>query len=143
MRYIVEYFLNIINQESKGQPGHQEKKISAAARNSLARHSWPGNVRELYNTLFRAAIWSKGATIDENDIKDSLFASPVQGHADILDQPIGGGFDIQNIISKVIGRYLDKALKQSGGNKSKAAKLLGLPNYQTFTNWMGKYGRND
>ena len=78
--------------------------------------------------------------IDDKDIKDSLFPSPAKKYADILDQPIGSGFDIQNIISKVIGHYLDKATKQSGGNKSQAAKLLGLPNYQTFTNWIDKYG---
>jgi DNA-binding protein Fis len=31
-------------------------------------------------------------------------------------------------------------MKQAGGNKTKAAKLLGLPNYQTLDNWLKKYG---
>ena len=36
--------------------------------------------------------------------------------------------------------YLERALEEAEGNKTKAAELVGLPSYQTFTNWMGKYG---
>ena len=36
--------------------------------------------------------------------------------------------------------YLGRALDESGGNKTKAAELTGLPSYQTFANWMTKYG---
>jgi DNA-binding protein Fis len=31
-------------------------------------------------------------------------------------------------------------MKECGGNKSRAAKLLGLPNYQTLTNWLKRHG---
>jgi DNA-binding protein Fis len=31
-------------------------------------------------------------------------------------------------------------LQEAGGNKTRAAELIGLPSYQTFTNWMTKYG---
>ena len=106
------------------------------------KHSWPGNVRELYNTLLRAVIWSKGSTIDENDIKDSLLPVLQDEKSDILNQSIGNGFDIQVVIKKVIAHYLEKALNKSDGNKSKAANLLGLPNYQTISNWIIKYGMN-
>ena len=37
-------------------------------------------------------------------------------------------------------RELLKALKESGGNKSRVTELSGLPNYQTFSNWCKKYG---
>ena len=39
--------------------------------------------------------------------------------------------------------YLRRALDAAHGNKSQAAKLLGLPSYQTLTNWLEKYGLND
>ena len=139
---IISHFLKIINQESKDQPGHQEKKLSISGKNALTKHPWPGNVRELYNTILRAVIWSKGSTIDENDIKDSLLPVLQDENSDTLNQSIGNGFDIQVVITKVIAHYLEKALNKSGGNKSKAANLLGLPNYQTFSNWIKKYGAN-
>ncbi len=36
--------------------------------------------------------------------------------------------------------YLSRALEASNGNKVEAAKLVGLPSYQTFTNWLARYG---
>ena len=42
---------------------------------------------------------------------------------------------------KVASHYLEQAMKASGGNKTRAAELVGLPNYQTFSNWLSKYGR--
>ena len=46
---------------------------------------------------------------------------------------------IKEEIAELARMRITQALKKSGGNKSKAAKLLGLPNYQTLTNWMIKY----
>jgi transcriptional regulator with PAS, ATPase and Fis domain len=40
----------------------------------------------------------------------------------------------------VARHYLGRALDEAHGNKTKAAKLVGLPSYQTFTNWMNRYG---
>jgi DNA-binding NtrC family response regulator len=50
------------------------------------------------------------------------------------------GFILQQAINEVAQHYLRKALEQAHGNKSEAAKLVGLPSYQTFTNWLKKYG---
>ena len=51
---------------------------------------------------------------------------------------------IQNEISELVQRRINSALDLSNGNKSKAAKLLGLPSYQTLTNWMARHGvKND
>ena len=47
---------------------------------------------------------------------------------------------IQNEISELVQRRINGALDLSNGNKSKAAELLGLPSYQTLTNWMAKHG---
>ena len=58
----------------------------------------------------------------------------------ILDRPIEDGFDLPEIMGDVARHYIDRALEESGGNKTKAAKLLGLNSYQTLTNWIEKYG---
>ena len=47
---------------------------------------------------------------------------------------------IQEIISELAAGYIRKALVISGQNKTRAAQLLGLKNYQTLSNWMEKYG---
>jgi transcriptional regulator with PAS, ATPase and Fis domain len=139
--YLVDYFLNRINKESVGEPGYRHKKISASAKNILLQHAWPGNVRELQNTLTRAAVWSLNDNIDDEDIHDSLLQSP-QKDQDIsrfFEQPIGQGVDLNLIIKKVAVHYLEKGLSECHGNKTKAAKLLGLSSYQTLTNWLKKY----
>ncbi|WP_269145850.1 helix-turn-helix domain-containing protein [Nitratidesulfovibrio oxamicus] len=42
-------------------------------------------------------------------------------------------------MADVARHYLDRAMEQSRGNKTEAAKLLGLGSYQTLTNWLLKY----
>ena len=54
--------------------------------------------------------------------------------------PFNLGADLRDAIAKTSIDYIQKALKQTGGNKSKAARLLGFNSYQTLTNWMKKYG---
>ena len=47
--------------------------------------------------------------------------------------------DIKAAMEKTAQEYLVKALTRSGGNMTKAAKMLGLANYQTAINWCIKY----
>ena len=109
------------------------------------QHPWPGNVRELQNTLRRAVIWSDGETIPAADMREALLtlAAPQSDRDRILDQPIGQGFDLPSLIAKVARHYLRRALDEARGNKTQAAKLVGLPSYQTLTNWMSRYGVAD
>ncbi|MFH0782294.1 MAG: sigma-54 dependent transcriptional regulator [Pseudomonadota bacterium] len=116
------------------------KKISVGARNLMLYHTWPGNVRELLNTLRRATIWTTGDTIQTDDIREALFPVDSQPPEHVLNRIIGEGFNIQDLISQVARHYLSRVMAETGGNKSKSAKKLGLPNYQTLTNWLVKYG---
>jgi DNA-binding NtrC family response regulator len=115
----------------------KDKEISVEARNVILKQSWQGNVRELYSTLLRAALWSKGATITASDIERALFRMP-EREVGILGRDISQGIDINKIISEVSAHYIERALTESGGSKSKAAGLLGFKNYQTLNNWMKK-----
>jgi len=139
---LIKHFLDQINKKAVNQPGFKPQKLSPAARNYMLKHDWPGNIRELYNTLLRATIWPSSTTIGEQDIQEALIKYPNKAngvYGNILEKPLREGFKIQSVIEEVVRSYLEKALKESGGNKSKAAKLLGLPNYQTLTNWLKKY----
>ena len=136
---LIDRFLASINDENRKEPGYKSKELSASARNLLLRHPWPGNVRELQNTLLRAAIWSDGAIINERDIRHSLLPGSASAPTEILNQPLGEGMRLPKIIEAVARHYLERALQEAHGNKSRAAALVGLSSYQTFSNWMHKY----
>lgn len=139
---LVDHLLDRFNAESAADPAWEEKRLSPSARNLLQRHTWPGNIRELANTLTRAAVWSTGPNITEQDISEALLElpKPADSMDSILNRPIESGVDLPALLEEVTKHYLSRALKTTAGNKSRAADILGLSNYQTLTNWMQKYG---
>jgi DNA-binding NtrC family response regulator len=137
---LVDKLLEQVNSESQQEPGYKRKNVSVTARKLLLRHSWPGNVRELLNTLRRAAIWCHGEEIGADDVKEALLPESANHEQDLLDRPLGDGCKLQELLDMVARHYLQRALDEADGNKTVAAKLVGLPSYQTFTNWMSRYG---
>jgi len=87
----------------------------------------------------RSALWCQGDVINAADIRQALFNMPEQDSG-LLNKDVSQGVDIQEIIGCVAADYIRKALAHSGQNKTRAAQLLGLKNYQTLNNWMEKYG---
>jgi DNA-binding NtrC family response regulator len=136
---LIEHFLSRVNQTvaTRGEPA---KRLSPAARNVLLDHPWPGNVRELENTLARAVIWSAGEVITPDDVRGSLLARPGTGDAAILDRPLGDDFKLPELLDHVARHYLERAMTDAQGNKTKAAKLVGLASYQSLTNWLERHG---
>lgn len=137
---LVDHMLGLVNEEGSKDPGFTEKKLSAGARNLLLGHTWPGNARELWNTLRRAAIWSDGSAISAEDVKDALLPLDAAPRKDLLAKPLGSGFNLPDLLKDVARAYLERAMAEAQGNKTKAADLVGLPSYQTLTNWLTKYG---
>jgi len=137
---LIDRLLDQINQESVDEPGYKHKQISAIAKNLMLQHAWPGNVRELQNTLRRAAIWSTGPLIDIQDMREAMLPMITTDNDNLLGRPMGEGVNLLQLIEKLSQHYLKRALDEAAGNKTKAAKLVGLPNYQTFSNWLKKYG---
>jgi transcriptional regulator with GAF, ATPase, and Fis domain len=138
---LLDKLLEQVNGESRTEPGYKNKKVSAGARNVLLTHHWPGNVREMLNTLRRAAVWSAGTTINEEEARDAIITASRHPGSRLspLEQPIEQGIDITAIIDSVYRHYISRALEIAGGSKTKAAELLGVANYQTLSNWMKKY----
>ena len=141
---LIDGLLQRINDQSERakEPGFKRKTISSGARKLLMQQAWPGNIRQLENTLRRAIVWADGDVVSPEDIKEALLPSSSAEVAieSILAQPINQGVDIQSIIGEVAKHYLVRAIEAAHGNKSKAAELVGLGSYQTFTNWMERYG---
>jgi transcriptional regulator with PAS, ATPase and Fis domain len=141
LNLLIDKAMDRLNLESSRLPHWKNKKLSPGARNLLIQHSWPGNVRELINTLSRASIWTSEETLQVDDIRDALL--PVSGAKTgietVLNRPLGNDLRLRELMSEVATHYLKRALVEAQGNKSEAAKLLGLPSYQTLTNWLEKY----
>ena len=137
---LVDRLLEQVNEEHAEQPGYEHKKISPGTRNLIMAHPWPGNVRELLNTLHRAALWSTGPIIQSEDLRDALLPAVNPVDAKILERPLGDNLNLPELMASVARHYLARSMDETEGNKSQAARLVGLPSYQTFTNWLKKYG---
>lgn len=138
---LIDHFLNEINLEGHGKPTGKSKIVSDDAKTLLINHAWPGNVRELYHTLMRAVIWSSGSVVSGDDIRAALLPTQPQSPSP-FDRPIAQGIDLEGILDDVKQHYIGLALQASHGNKTAAAKLLGLASHQTLANWMKRLGIN-
>jgi DNA-binding NtrC family response regulator len=136
---LVDHALEQVNAEGAADPGYVARRLTPAARNVLLSHAWPGNVRELFNTLRRAAIWSLEPSIDAETVREALLGDP-RAAPSVLDRPLGDGVALPEIMADVARHYLERALKEAEGNKTRAAALLGLGSHQSLTNWMERYG---
>jgi len=89
--------------------------ISRRAQDLLARYNWPGNIRELENVIAGACILSEGPVLDVEDFPSTLIASPVS--------TTGSKFVPLRELEK---KYAREVLEAFGGNKQKAAEILGI-----------------
>jgi DNA-binding NtrC family response regulator len=102
--------------------GRPTKDLSEAALHKLVRYDWPGNIRELRNVLERAIIVRSGGEIAEDDI---LLGDSIAGIAGAGGSAGQTESDTLNL-SEMEKRAILKALDVTSGNKSEAARLLGI-----------------
>jgi transcriptional regulator with PAS, ATPase and Fis domain len=95
------------------------KRLATETETLLLAYAWPGNVRELKNLIERLVILSTGDTI-ESDQLPAPFAGTTDG-------PVAEEVSSQPRTLEAIERaYILKILRQVNGNKSEAAKILGI-----------------
>jgi DNA-binding NtrC family response regulator len=104
--------------EAAGRFGTAPKAFSAEALDGLAQHDWPGNIRELRNRIERAVVLSELGTIALGDLFPEMS----------LDErrPEPGAGPLDTAVAAVVRTKIEEALRQAGGNRSEAAKLLGV-----------------
>ncbi len=100
--------------------------VSREAMVHLWSYDWPGNVRELENMVERLAILCDDSVIDTGILPAALVSKPRPPVIEIPASLPAGGVNLRTIVREIEGRYINQALKQTGGNKQAAAKLLGL-----------------
>ncbi len=94
-------------------------KFSEQAMARLVAYPWPGNIRELQNVVERCLILRSGSEIQVTDIGLESASGPVS----VEIPPEGLSF------AEVEKSYILKALSMSNGNRSQAARLLGIPRH--------------
>ncbi|HUJ69014.1 MAG TPA: sigma-54 dependent transcriptional regulator [Syntrophorhabdales bacterium] len=101
----------------------ERKGITQNALELLMAYDWPGNVRELQHVLERAVILShERGTIDTEDLSDGVVGSGPRTVE--RDEPYG--FRRVLTLAEMEGDYIQRVLTSVGGNKSRAARLLGI-----------------
>lgn len=102
--------------------GAEELEISADAADKLMAYHWPGNVRELENVIERSLVMAGGARLEAADIRlDTALRTRVNTEPnEALFLPEGMTLD------EYEASLIREAMKRAEGNKSQAARLLGL-----------------
>ena len=107
--------------------GRDVKELTSEAMRSLISHDWPGNVRELRTAMEHGVVMCNGPKITLRHLPESVRS----GSGGVLSKveeaaPSGrsatGDFDLGESERRMIGR----ALERTGGNRSEAAKMLGI-----------------
>jgi two-component system response regulator AtoC len=96
-------------------------RLSDAAREALLAHRWPGNVRELEHALERAVVLAEGPEIGERDLPDSVREAPPAAGP----KPTGD-LSLRRALLATEAQVLRAALERTGGNRTRAAELLGI-----------------
>jgi DNA-binding NtrC family response regulator len=91
--------------------------LTRRAQTLLGKHSWPGNVRELENVLGHACMMAVGSLIDVKDFPERFRSQSVLGFEE-SDELIS--------IEELQRRHARRVLEKIGGNKVKAAEILGI-----------------
>jgi DNA-binding NtrC family response regulator len=102
--------------------------IDAEAMKALKRHTWPGNIRELENLIERLVIMRGSGPISLMDLPPALRAARDTNPtgATVLPDLPDEGTDLRAMLEQVEERMIAEALERTGGNKNRAAELLGL-----------------
>jgi len=131
---LTQYYVDQFNKKFN----KKVRRVSRECESILEKYSWPGNVRELKNIVERVMILQDvGAVIEVGnlpaEIKVAAQHDLTMQVGEFLPMPFHEGMDYRLTVGRLTGKIkekiLSKTLELSGGNKTAAAKLLGISRY--------------
>lgn len=122
---LAHHFLFVFSEKNQ----KKIKGYSPQAMDLMMKYEWPGNIRELMNVVERAVVLSRGEYLDIDD-----FSIQVRGES-LPTTDAGGSVSLEEVERNTILKTLERA----GGNKSEAARLLGITR-KTLRDKLKKYG---
>jgi len=118
---------------SAEQRGEAPKRLSEAALDAMQAYTWPGNVRELENALERAVILSEGDVIEVDALPERVTERKAEPLVADRATPVNPTLDV------IERSYIMWVLQSEGGNKSRAAEVLGI-DPSTLYRKLSRYG---
>jgi DNA-binding NtrC family response regulator len=115
---LVKYFIDHFNREFK----KTTRGVSHSAMQALLEYPWPGNIRELKNLIERVMILENKEIIDVPDLPREILGQEPSRPADHTFNLPPGGIVLEDVERSLI----EQSLKRTGGNQTRAARLLGL-----------------
>ena len=100
------------------QRGLQARSVTPRAMQLLEHYRWPGNVRELANTMEQVSILAPRTEIDVSDLPENIRTPP--------EHATRGNEGSMLTLHAIERRHVDAVLRQVGGNRAAAARLLGI-----------------
>lgn len=134
---LAEFFLTRFNARQQ----RRIKGFSDAALAALQRYAFPGNVRELQNAVERAATFCDTALIEVRHLPQRIIEQPTGQAApvtaDTTTTPLPGNSDPDGLpsLETVQRNYIHQVLHATGGNKRRAADILGITR-RTLYRWL-------
>jgi Nif-specific regulatory protein len=111
---LAEHFLESFRREH----GRSIPRFSEEAVRKIIEYDWPGNVRELRNAVERAVVMSLGREILPRDLPITALKGP-EGDPEV-------GLTLKDALDRFKKDFIVRNLKHTSGNKSKAAKIMGI-----------------
>lgn len=141
---LAQHFIQKYNEENARNVSEQ---LAPEVLALLESYSWPGNVRELENTIERAVVIAPGDEITKECLRTEISdpKSVVSGHQDGASNAavsdIGRGINFYEEVRRFEIDLIRRALEQTGGHQSRAARLLGM-NATTLNSKIKTYNIN-
>ncbi len=117
---LLNYFIDKFSKKL----GIKRPNISKEFLNYLENYSFPGNVRELENIVERALTIMDGDILLPHHLPENVLNNKVS-FKDEIDVP-DEGVDIENLLDSIRLKYMEEAMKKTGGKMKEAAKLLNM-----------------
>jgi transcriptional regulator with GAF, ATPase, and Fis domain len=141
---LAQHFIGKYNEENGREVSEQ---IAPDILALLEGYSWPGNVRELENTVERAVVIAPGNEISRDCLRpeiadpQSVISIAREGSSFAAVQDIGRGVNFYDEVRRFEIDLIRRALEQTGGHQSRAARLLGM-NATTLNSKIKTYNIN-
>jgi len=119
---LVDYFL-----DRYATPlGTEQPVVSDKAMDLLMAYDWPGNIRELQNCIYSAITVASSSTIEPDDLPKRIYLDSKQPDVPIAVMGTSLAEIAAQATAKAEQEAINKALSEAGGNREKAAELLGI-----------------
>ena len=136
----------------KQKTGRYISGISRDALEAMKSYAWPGNVRELENAIERAVIIASGRQIEPDDLPEAIICGLMEARAGRRGErqraahegrPLKLEIEVPASVEEVERRVIEATLDYTGGDKTRAARALGIGRKTLYRKLEGYHGAGE